>query len=77
MILAVTIGTWSGSSTGVHMAQTVLPVVPGPIGSEGVPIEQGPVLASGSSSATGGTVDGVECNSSEQVANHVHAHLRV
>jgi len=77
VIVAVTIGKGSSPSTGVQGAQTVLPVVPGPIGPESVPIEQGPVLASGSSSATGQTVDGVECNSSEQVAYHVHAHLSV
>jgi hypothetical protein len=47
------------------------------MGPEGVPIEQGPLLASAASSATGRTVDGVECNSSEQVAYHVHTHVSV
>jgi len=75
--LAVTVGTGSNPSTGAKGAPTGLPVVPGPIGPENVPIEQGALLASGSSSATGGTVDGVECNSSEQVAYHVHTHLSV
>ncbi|HEY4929494.1 MAG TPA: hypothetical protein VIH95_10125 [Acidimicrobiales bacterium] len=54
-----------------------LPVVPGPLGPEGVPIEQGPMLASTASAATGQPVDGVECNSTEQVAYHVHTHLSI
>ena len=74
---AVTVGTASKPSTGAKGAPTGLPLVSGQIGPEGVPIEQGPMLASGSSSATGGTVDGVECNSSEQAAYHVHTHLSV
>ena len=68
VILAVTVGTGPNTSIG-------LPVVPEPIVPESVPMEQGPALASRSSSASGGTVDGVERNSSEQVANHVHTLL--
>ena len=73
VVVAVSVAP-SGSTPG---ARDALPVVPGPMGPEYVPIEQGPLLASAASSATGQTVDGVECNSSEQVAYHVHTHLSV
>jgi hypothetical protein len=51
--------------------------VTGPAGPEGVPLEQGPMLAPASTAATGQTVDGVQCDSNEQVAYHVHTHLSV
>jgi hypothetical protein len=47
---------------------------PGP---EGIPLETGPVLAPASSSTTGQTVDGIQCDASEQVAYHVHSHLSI
>ncbi|TMC50197.1 MAG: hypothetical protein E6J14_04920 [Chloroflexi bacterium] len=37
----------------------------------------GPLLASVDSAATGATVDGIQCQSSEQVVFHIHAHLAV
>ena len=49
----------------------------GPLGPEGIPLEVGPLLAPASTSATGGTIDGVQCDTSEQVAYHVHTHLAV
>jgi hypothetical protein len=49
----------------------------GPPGPEGVPLELGQLLAPASSSATGGTVDDVGCDASEQVVYHVHTHLAV
>jgi hypothetical protein len=49
----------------------------GPPGPEGVPLEEGPLLAPASTAATGQAVDGVQCNASEQVAYHVHTHLSV
>jgi hypothetical protein len=42
-----------------------------------VPLEEGPVLASAASAASGQPVDGVQCNANEQVAYHVHTHLAV
>ncbi len=51
--------------------------VSGPRGPENVPLEQGTPLAPASTAATGQMVDGVQCNSSEQVAYHVHTHLSV
>jgi hypothetical protein len=51
------------------------PGTPGPVGSEGVPIPAGPVLAS--PVTTGRPIDGIQCSGGEQVAFHIHAHLTV
>ncbi len=50
---------------------------PGPDGSEGVPVPPAPALASTATVATGKTVDGISCDTGEQVAYHIHAHLTV
>jgi hypothetical protein len=47
----------------------------GPIGPEGVSIPPLAPLAGLSSAATGQAVDGISCNSSEQLVFHIHAHL--
>jgi hypothetical protein len=49
----------------------------GPMGPEGVALEEGTPLAALTSAATGTTTDGVQCNTQEQVAYHIHAHLTV
>ncbi len=46
------------------------------IGFEGVPLEQGPALASAGTTGTG-NVDGIQCAPIEQLAYHIHAHLAV
>jgi hypothetical protein len=46
------------------------------IGFEGVPLEQGPNLASAGTTQTG-EVDGITCKPLEQLAYHIHAHLAV
>jgi hypothetical protein len=46
------------------------------IGFEGVPLEQGAPLAPASTTQTG-TVDGITCGPTEQLAYHIHAHLAV
>ena len=43
---------------------------------EGIPIESGPEIAPASTTQTG-TVDGIRCGATEQLAYHVHAHLAV
>jgi hypothetical protein len=50
---------------------------PGPNGPEGVPVPPAPALASTATVASGKTVDGISCNSSEQLVYHIHAHLTV
>jgi len=49
----------------------------GPTGPEGIPIPNVPQLTGTSTIATGNTVDGIQCNTSEQVVYHIHAHLTV
>jgi hypothetical protein len=51
--------------------------VSGPLGPEGIPLQEGEVLAPGATPAGGATVDGVQCQASEQVAYHIHSHLTV
>ena len=46
------------------------------IGFEGVPIETGANLAPAGTTQTG-TVDGISCGPTEQLAYHIHAHLTV
>ncbi len=46
------------------------------VGFEGVPIEQGAPLGSAGTTQTG-TVDGIKCGPTEQLAYHIHAHLQV
>jgi hypothetical protein len=52
-------------------------VLTGPVGPEGIVLEQGRPLASASTAASGQTIDGIRCDASEQVAYHIHAHLTV
>lgn len=46
-------------------------------GPEGIALEQGTVLASASTAASGETVGGIQCNSMEQSVFHIHAHLAI
>jgi hypothetical protein len=47
---------------------------PGP---EGPPLEHGKPLAAAAAPAPGGSVDGIQCQSSEQVLFHIHARLTI
>ncbi len=49
----------------------------GPDSFEGVPIPAVPALAGRSAAATGRSVDGIRCQSSEQLLFHIHAHLTI
>jgi len=44
---------------------------------EGIPLPNAPVLAGTGSIASGDTVDGIQCQGSEQALFHIHAHLTV
>jgi hypothetical protein len=57
-------GTRSGSASG-------------PPGPEGVPIPRGAVLAPPARVHTGEHIDGIGCLASEQIAFHIHAHVRI
>jgi hypothetical protein len=53
------------------------PESPGAVGPEGVPVPDAPDLANGSQKAMGTPVDGIQCQASEQILFHIHAHLTV
>ena len=51
---------------------------PGPLGPEGIPIPSNATpLASNASSASGNTIDGIQCNAGERLVYHVHTHLTI
>jgi hypothetical protein len=50
---------------------------PGPAGFEGVPIPAAAPLAGTGAAASGANVDGIRCQSSEQLLFHIHAHLTI
>jgi hypothetical protein len=80
--VAIAIALNSGGSSKAPTASptagaTTAAAANGPIGPEGIPLQQGTVLASASGAASGQTVDGIQCQSAEQVAYHIHAHLSV
>jgi hypothetical protein len=57
---------------------TLKPAPPaGPAGFEGVPIPAAPPLVGTAAAATGGTVDGIRCQTSEQSVYHIHAHVTI
>ncbi|MDT4915503.1 MAG: hypothetical protein QOH89_203 [Pseudonocardiales bacterium] len=58
-------------------SDTARNVLTGPMGPEGISLEQGELLAPASTAANGLPVDGIECNAGEQVAYHIHTHLTV
>lgn len=74
LVLALGPGSGSNASSRVDIATSV---VTGPSGPEGVPLEVGKLLAPESSAAAGSSVDNVACDTTEQVAYHVHVHLSV
>ena len=49
----------------------------GGLGPERIPLENGPSLASPSTTTPGTAVDGIQCAPVEQLAYHIHAHLEV
>jgi hypothetical protein len=46
-------------------------------GPEVVPIQTGPPLATLVNAATGQTIDGIQCQTDEQLVTHVHSHLEI
>jgi hypothetical protein len=73
-----------GHPLGVNVKTVAIPssmhLVQPPVGTPGpetVPIPNGPALATTHGAATGATVDGIQCNSGEQLVSHVHTHLTI
>jgi hypothetical protein len=81
--IAVLVSGHHGSGTGRAPAaragapDAATATLTGPPGPEGIVLEQAALLAPLRGAATGSTVDGVQCNTSEQVAYHIHTHLTV
>jgi hypothetical protein len=46
-------------------------------GPEAIPVPSGPKLATLENAATGQTVDGIQCQTNEQLVLHVHTHLTI
>jgi hypothetical protein len=76
--VGVAVGSHGGSSKHgdgkLATLPTPAPTDPGP---EGIPREGGTMLAGVTDAAGGETVDGIKCESSEQLAYHIHSHLAV
>ncbi len=49
----------------------------GTLGPEGVPLQLGTPLAVANTGLTGAPIDGLQCNSTEQLTYHHHAHLAI
>ncbi len=73
-VAGVVIGLSVGGGSSSPPASTA-PVQPS--GPEGIPLQVGAPLAPLPVGTTGQTIDGIQCNSSEQVAYHIHTHLAV
>jgi hypothetical protein len=74
------------SSTNPHIALEPIPAsmssswVQPPAGTPGpetIPVPSGPKLATLLNAATGQTVDGIQCQTNEQLVLHVHTHLTI
>jgi hypothetical protein len=77
--VGITAAVRSGSSHASAQAPSdaATSVLTGPPGPEGIVLEEGQLLAPATTAATGQTIDGIQCNSAEQVAYHIHSHLTV
>jgi hypothetical protein len=59
------------------MSSTWVQPPAGSAGPEGIPVPDGPKLATLINAATGQTIDGVQCQAGEQTVVHVHTHLTI
>jgi hypothetical protein len=89
IVLIIVLLTGSSPSTPTAKSATDIKTVPIPAslqmvadpatkpGDEGIPLAQGPKLATLANAATGQTVDGVQCQAGEKTVEHVHTHLTI
>ena len=77
VVAVVLIAALTGHSAGPTSPTTTVGGATDQMGPEGIPLETGTPLAPASTSATGQTVDGIHCDTSEQAAYHIHTHLSV
>jgi hypothetical protein len=89
LVVVVTGGSNSGappSAKNPHIALEPIPAsmsaswVQPPAGTPGpetIPVPSGPKLATLLNAATGQTIDGIQCQTNEQLVTHVHTHLTI
>jgi hypothetical protein len=78
VIVVVVTGGSSGSAKQPVNAKTASGVpIYGKLGPEHVPLQVGTPLAAPNTGLTGGPIDGVECNTTEQLTYHDHIHLAI
>src|SRR5579862_1043150 len=72
LVIAAAVGLAAAASGSTSHTAT------GPsIGPEGAALETGPLLGTADSTSSGAPVDGISCNSGEQLVYHIHVHLEV
>ena len=89
-VIAIVLAVAGGGSNSSNPSRTKLnlaplstlgklqaPPSPGSNGFENVPIPSAPALAGRTAAATGSTIDGIRCQTSEQLIFHIHAHLAI
>jgi hypothetical protein len=78
-VVTITGGAAQGAPGGPAVGYTTAGgvAVYGQLGPEGVPLEIGPALAPADQGLTGAVVDGISCNTTEQLAYHHHIHLAI
>lgn len=76
-IVGLVFSQLGAGSAAASKQDTSAQILSGPPGPEGIVLETGKPLASLATAAGGQRVDGISCNSSEQVAYHIHTHLSV
>ncbi len=84
VVVVVIVSTTGGGSnkTNTHQAAVNFTTaegqkVYGGLGPEGVPLQKGPQLAPPNTGLTGAPIAGVQCNATEQLTYHHHAHLAI
>jgi hypothetical protein len=77
VVLATSGSSGGGSKSAVNYTLANGTKVYGGIGPEGIPLQLGPQLASPNAGLTGAPIDGIQCNTSEQLVYHHHAHLAI
>lgn len=76
-IAATACGAKKKSPSAATSSMSSSGVLTGPPGPEGIVLETGTPLAPAATPADGKPVNGIQCNSSEQVAYHIHTHLAI
>ena len=76
IVFAVNSGGSGSNVTSIASLGTLKPAPdPGSLGFEGVPIPNGAALAGTTSDANGSVIDGIHCQTQEQLLFHIHSHL--